>query len=419
MNKKFAYILLSLSIFVLIFLNLAIIQKNIPNNIKKLIPWKIVEYFYEVKNLSNAMQNYNYLYNALFLPETQYASFDLDKKNIFANNEKIENKKIFLSKNNNTIFLTTNDGEIYFYNLENLSNKKTIIAEIKKNNLNSIFDNKIEILDIFNDKKFFYVSVVFDENLINNKKCKKFSILRSSIKPLFKFEKIFSNNKCALHQIVGGRMQKIQEKDNEYLIFSLSDVSNDQINQDPQKKDNYYGKINYINLKNFSSGFYSYGHRNPQGLNVFNNKILSTEHGPRGGDEINLIEKNKNYGWPIASYGKSYFTNEIKYKKNHVKSGYQEPIFSFVSAIGISELIKLPNNFIKNYEFQNLYFISSLFGRSLFLTNFDENLQRVIFIEKIYIGNRIRDLIYLDNQNYVLLSLENPTQIAILKQNDD
>ena len=46
------------------------------------------------------------------------------------------------------------------------------------------------------------------------------------------------------------------------------------------------------------------GHRNPQGLLVFDNIVLSTEHGPRGGDEINKIMFGKNYGWPISSYGK-------------------------------------------------------------------------------------------------------------------
>ena len=70
-------------------------------------------------------------------------------------------------------------------------------------------------------------------------------------------------------------------------------------------------------------------------------------------------------------------------------------------------------------DFENLYLISSLFGRSLFLVNFDKDLKKIIFIEKIYIGERIRDLMYLKNQNAVLLSLENPTQIAILKYKND
>jgi glucose/arabinose dehydrogenase len=210
-------------------------------------------------------------------------------------------------------------------------------------------------------------------------------------------------------------MQKILFEKKNYLIFSLSDIANDLDNSDPQLLDNFFGKINYINLENLESGIFSLGHRNPQGLSVNNNIILSTEHGPRGGDEINLIEKGKNYGWPVASYGKAYFTKDLTYKNSHNKYGYKEPIFSFLSAIGISELIKIPNSFFNNTDLENTYLISSLFGRSLFLTNFDEKFTKVTFIEKIYIGERIRDLIYLEKNKIVLLSLENPTRIGILK----
>ena len=81
----------------------------------------------------------------------------------------------------------------------------------------------------------------------------------------------------------------------------------------------------------------------------------------------------------------------------------------------IPELIKIPNTFFDNNDLENSYLISSLFGRSLFLTNFDEKFTKVNFLEKIYIGERIRDLVYLEKENIVLLSLENPTRIGILK----
>ena len=45
------------------------------------------------------------------------------------------------------------------------------------------------------------------------------------------------------------------------------------------------------------------GHRNQQGLTLFGNKIFTTEHGPKGGDELNLIIPGKHYGWPYFSYG--------------------------------------------------------------------------------------------------------------------
>jgi glucose/arabinose dehydrogenase len=65
----------------------------------------------------------------------------------------------------------------------------------------------------------------------------------------------------------------------------------------------------FISNSKAMNEIYSYGHRNPQGL-VYdsNRKILwEIEHGPRGGDELNRIEKGKNYGWPIIGYGKEYW----------------------------------------------------------------------------------------------------------------
>ncbi len=57
-----------------------------------------------------------------------------------------------------------------------------------------------------------------------------------------------------------------------------------------------------------ASSIYSYGHRNPQGIacNKASNEIFASEHGPKGGDELNLILKGRNYGWPLISYGVNY-----------------------------------------------------------------------------------------------------------------
>lgn len=56
---------------------------------------------------------------------------------------------------------------------------------------------------------------------------------------------------------------------------------------------------------------WSYGHRNPQGLVFGEGRLWSNEHGPRGGDEINLIERGANYGWPEVSHGKEYFLPKL------------------------------------------------------------------------------------------------------------
>ena len=65
----------------------------------------------------------------------------------------------------------------------------------------------------------------------------------------------------------------------------------------------------FISSPDILPEIWSYGHRNPQGLafDLSNNRLWAIEHGPRGGDEINLIEKGSNYGWPVTSHGKEYW----------------------------------------------------------------------------------------------------------------
>jgi glucose/arabinose dehydrogenase len=64
----------------------------------------------------------------------------------------------------------------------------------------------------------------------------------------------------------------------------------------------------FINTKDAMASVWSYGHRNPQGLAIHpqTGELWETEHGPRGGDEVNLIQKGKNFGWPVVSYGTEY-----------------------------------------------------------------------------------------------------------------
>jgi len=146
--------------------------------------------------------------------------------------------------------------------------------------------------------------------------------------------------------------------------------------------------------------------------------ILSTEHGPYGGDEINKIIPNKNYGWPISSYGETYEfkigESEFKYSKNHKIKKFEEPIFSFVPSIGgISEIIKIPNNFSRYW--QDNFFVASLNGSSLFRIKFDENFEKVIFLEKINLLDRIRDIIYINKINSFALAMEDHGEIWLLK----
>ena len=109
---------------------------------------------------------------------------------------------------------------------------------------------------------------------------------------------------------------------------------------------------------------YSYGHRNIQGaaLNPSTGKIWTHEHGPQGGDEINIINAGKNYGWPVITYGKEYGSGEDIGDGTH-KKGMQQPLYFWVPSIAPSGMAfydgdKFPawqdNLFVGSLKFQLL-----------------------------------------------------------------
>ena len=186
-----------------------------------------------------------------------------------------------------------------------------------------------------------------------------------------------------------------------------------------------------IDMKTKETRKITSGHRNPQGIFVNEkNIILSTEHGPRGGDEINKIVEGNDYGWPISSYGENYGANsfgenygansfsteEYKYKKNHSKYDFVEPIYAFVPSVAPSQIIKVPDTF--SAKWKNNYLITSLRGLSIYRVMFDENYSRVITMEKIRIGKRIRDIVYNKKYNSFILALENGSgSVGIISAN--
>jgi glucose/arabinose dehydrogenase len=84
---------------------------------------------------------------------------------------------------------------------------------------------------------------------------------------------------------------------------------------------------------------YSYGHRNPQGMTVHpeTGEIFASEHGPMGGDEVNIIKRGANYGWPVVSYGRKYSGEIIS--ESPTREGIEAPRFFWVPSIGISGLL--------------------------------------------------------------------------------
>lgn len=85
---------------------------------------------------------------------------------------------------------------------------------------------------------------------------------------------------------------------------------------------------------------YSWGHRNPQGIDYdpVTETLWSIEHGPRGGDEINIIEAGANYGWPLISWGKEYW-GPFNVGEPESRPGYKDPEKIYIPSIAPSSLI--------------------------------------------------------------------------------
>ena len=341
----------------------------------------------------------------------------------------ISNRWSYFDRKDNNIFLMSASGQSFYFNISDLDKNDLKIVKIE-NNLNNIFElndsyKRFSVKDILiSEDNNIYVSVI---NL-EKENCHNIVIYKSPIDTnSLNFEEFFSPDECVKLQD-GGKIPSSQNggrivdyKDNK-LLFSVGDFSIYELAQDNKS---FFGKIYTIdknNAKNYKK--LSMGHRNPQGLFYDKEKdlIFSTEHGPEGGDEFNLIKEGKNYGWPTASYGelgdetiKLRAPNIIKLLKSHSKNGFEEPIKEFTPSIGISQLINNYHNISNNES----YFITSMknsdLGYSIYQIDFDLN-NKVINEDKIYLGDRIRDILYLDEKGVYLVMLESSYALGLLKK---
>lgn len=107
----------------------------------------------------------------------------------------------------------------------------------------------------------------------------------------------------------------------------------------------------FVNDDNALDEIWSYGHRNSQGLffNQQTQQLWSNEHGPRGGDEINLIKAGKNYGWPIISYGMEYY-GDIAVGEGTEREGMEQPVKVYIPSIVTTSLIQYTGNAFAGWQ---------------------------------------------------------------------
>ncbi|KQC01223.1 sorbosone dehydrogenase family protein [Pedobacter sp. Hv1] len=170
------------------------------------------------------------------------------------------------------------------------------------------------------------------------------------------------------------------------LFITTGDASD---TSTPQNNTSISGKILRINLDgtipadnpNRNSPIWTSGHRNPQGLVLVSSKIFSSEHGPDSDDEINVIEKGRNYGWPNVKG----FCNEPNEQAFCTQNNIVEPLINWTPTIAPSGLTYYNSNYIP--QFKNSLLLAVLKGSKLVQLKLDETQSRIVETKDFYVNS--------------------------------
>ena len=185
-------------------------------------------------------------------------------------------------------------------------------------------------------------------------------------------------------QHTSGRFAVIDSKS---AYVTIGDLGYTQISN--RKKRGDLGSIFKVSSTSVSK--FSQGHRNAQGILLYNGKdLLAAEHGPRGGDELNLIKAGSDYGWPFVTYGQPYGPGDyVRPTKTGTHAGFVEPLKYWVPSIAPTELVQLPKSGWGDWS--NQLVLGTLREQVLVFIAIDERFA-VTNTVNVDIGERIRDL---------------------------
>tara|TARA_S200000501_G_scaffold72096_1_gene64101 strand:+ start:1233 stop:2375 length:1143 start_codon:yes stop_codon:yes gene_type:complete len=307
-----------------------------------------------------------------------------------------------LSFTSNNSFLVTDKKGIMYHVLEG---KKTIVngvPEIILSRQGGLLDVAVDSNFNLNNKIYFTASVtesgtgsntaLYSAKFLNNK--------LSNLKLLYKASPDSNESRH-----YGGSILVT----NDHIFFTIGDRGNRDVN--PQNISLDGGKVYRLNKDgsvpdsnpfnnniNSKKAIWSYGHRNPQGImkGLNSEEIWIHEHGPRGGDEINIIKnpiegedglKDRNYGWPKATYGINYSGSEIT--KNQKMIDVIDPFYYWTPSIAPSGMAYIDSDIYKNWK--NSILVGSL--KFLYLERLEFNKNGVTKREKLFPGiGRVRDV---------------------------
>ena len=357
--------------------------------------------------------------------EFELKLFQLPWGNFWASDPKLRSnhkRHGYLDSHLNNIYVVFFSGKILKFDRNDIKNNFLNNEEIGSNILDYLknSDQKwVGVKDILILKNDIFVSYT---KAIGDPKddCYNTSVLKGSLNNKnIVFEEFFTHEDCTDWDKregpaqAGGRMIKYKDS----LLLTVGDYKDLTLYKTVENR--LFCKILSINLKTKKHKILSKGHRNPQGLLYIEEEdlIISSEHGPKGGDEINRIltdtKEIPHYGWPIASHGNFYGSESTEIRKqimkfkNHEDNGYVEPILIFEPAIGPSEIVKA------EYKSNKSFLVASLREKSLFEFEYSKNEKEAKVTDEVYLGERIRDIKLMENGEYFLI-LGNTGSFAIL-----
>lgn len=203
----------------------------------------------------------------------------------------------------------------------------------------------------------------------------------------------------------GGRMIEVAPGQ---LLVTVGHFAFDGVHlSPPMSQDPGYdlGKILSIDIRTGAATIFARGLRNPQGLMQDSlGRIWETEHGPQGGDEVNLVRQGADLGWPSTTFGMLYGNPRNDWPANAIQGRHDPkfdlPVYFFVPSVGPSSLLEVQGSEFP--EWQGDLLVASLKATKLFRMRMDG--ARVLSVEEILIGERIRDMIELSDMRLALLT---------------
>ena len=191
-----------------------------------------------------------------------------------------------------------------------------------------------------------------------------------------------------------------------YLFVTVGDrqanPNEDQANHPAQDRGNHHGTVNrlhddgsipsdnpFVGQEGIEPSIWSYGHRNPQGMvyDSASGQLWINEHGPQGGDELNLVKPSLNYGWPIVGYGVNYGGKTL-HDGTH-QDGMEQPVYYWVPSIATSGMVLYTGTLIEAWTGNLL--VGGLGGQQIARLTMDGT--EVVSEETIFSGNgRVRDI---------------------------